>query len=85
MSVQRELELLIKNEVLVEINSYIVELTAMLSTKDASINVKEELAQMEEMKKDFEEMLTDLIHGDIDDDEAKDIIEEIREMRKEEE
>ena len=35
------------------------------------------------MKKDFEEMLTDLVHGDIDDEEAKEIIDEINEMRKE--
>jgi hypothetical protein len=36
------------------------------------------------MKKDFEDMLIDLVHGDIDDEECKEIIEEINEMRKEE-
>ena len=38
---------------------------------------------MQEMKKDFEEMLTDLVHGDIDDEECHEIIAEINEMRKE--
>lgn len=38
---------------------------------------------MQEMKKDFEEMLTDLQNGEIDDEECKEIIDEINEMRRE--
>jgi hydrogenase maturation factor len=36
------------------------------------------------MKKDFEDMLVDLANGEIDDEEAQEIIEEINDMRKEE-
>ena len=36
------------------------------------------------MKKDFEDMLVDLENGEIDDEECKEIIEEINDMRKEE-
>lgn len=83
MSIQKELENLIKNEVLVEIEDYIDELFEIIAAKKEDDEIKEELKQMQEMKKDFEEMLADLVHGDIDDDEAKEIIDEINEMRKE--
>jgi len=84
MSIQKELEDLIKNEVLVEIEDYIDELFEIIAAKKEDDNIKEELKQMQEMKKDFEDMLVDLVHGDIDDEECKEIIEEINEMRKEE-
>ena len=84
MSIQKELEDLIKNEVLIEIEDYIDELFEIIASKKDDENTKEELTQMQEMKKDFEEMLTDLVHGDIDDEECHEIIAEINEMRKEE-
>ena len=84
MSIQKELEDLIKNEVLIEIEDYIDELFEIIASKKEDENTKEELAQMQEMKKDFEDMLVDLANGEIDDEEAKEIIEEINDMRKEE-
>ena len=84
MSIQKELEDLIKNEVLEEIEDYIDELFEIIASKKEDENIKEELKQMQEMKKDFEEMLTDLANGEIDDEEAREIIEEINDMRKEE-
>ena len=83
MTIQEELEDLIKNEVLVEIEDYIDELFEIIAAKKDDENTKEELKQVQEMKKDFEEMLADLIHGDIDDEECREIIEEIHELRKE--
>ena len=83
MSIQKELEDLIKNEVLVEIEDYIDELFEIIAAKKEDAGIKEELTQMQEMKKEFEDMLVDLVHGDIDDEECKEIIEEIHEMRKE--
>ena len=82
MSIQKELENLIKDEVLVEIEDYIDELFEIIASKKEDEDTKEELIQMQEMKKDFEEMLLDLIHGDIDDEECEEIIAEIHEMRK---
>ena len=84
MSIQKELEDLIKNEVLEEIEDYIDELFEIIASKKDDDSIKEELKQMQEMKKDFEEMLTDLANGEIDDEEAQEIIEEINDMRKEE-
>lgn len=83
MIIQKELEDLIKNEVLVEIEDYIDELFEIIASKKDDESTKEELQQMQEMKKDFEEMLTDLLNGEIDDEEAQEIIDEINEMRNE--
>lgn len=85
MSIQKELEDLIKNEVLIEIEDYIDELFEIIASKKEDENTKEELAQMQEMKKDFEDMLVDLANGEIDDEECKEIIEEINDMRNDEE
>ena len=85
MSIQKELENLIKNEVLVEIEDYIDELFEIIAAKKEDDEIKEELKQMQEMKKDFEDMLIDLANGEIDDEECKEIIEEINDMRKDEE
>lgn len=84
MSIQKELENLIKDEVLIEIEDYIDELFEIIAAKKEDDGIKEELKQMQEMKKDFEEMLIDLVHGDIDDEECKEIIQEINDMRNEE-
>lgn len=83
MTIQEELERLIKDEVLLEIEDYIDELFEIIASKKEDENTKEELIQMQEMKKDFEEMLTDLQNGEIDDEECKEIIDEINEMRRE--
>ena len=85
MSIQKELEDLIKNEVLIEIEDYIDELFEIIASKKEDENTKEELKEMQEMKKDFEDMLVDLENGEIDDEECKEIIEEINDMRKDEE
>jgi allophanate hydrolase subunit 1 len=84
MSIQKELEDLIKNEVLIEIEDYIDELFEISAAKKDDDAIKEELKQVQEMKKDFEDMLVDLANGEIDDEEAQEIIEEINDMRKEE-
>jgi hypothetical protein len=84
MSIQKQLEDLIKNEVLVEIEDYIDELFEIIAAKKDDDSTKEELTEMQEMKKDFEDMLADLEKGELDDEECKEIIEEINEMLKEE-
>lgn len=83
MSIQKELEDLIKNEVLIEIEDYIDELFEIIASKKEDENTKEELKDMQEMKKDFEDMLVDLSNGELDDEECKEIMEEIHDMLKE--
>lgn len=83
MTIQKELEKLIKDEVLIEIEDYIDDLFEIIASKKDDENVKEELKHMQDMKKDFEDMLEDLGNNEIDDEECKEIIEEIKEMLKE--
>ncbi|MFX4233948.1 hypothetical protein ACOL24_08865 [Aliarcobacter butzleri] len=83
MTIQKELEKLIKDEVLIEIEDYIDNLFEIIASKKDDENIKEELKHMQEMKKDFEDMLEDLGNNEIDDEECKEIIEEIKEMLKE--
>jgi hypothetical protein len=84
MTIQKELASLIKNDVLIEIEDYIDELFEIIASKKEDERTKEELASMQEMRNDFNEMLKDLETDQIDDEEAKEIMEEINEMRKEE-
>ena len=83
MTIQNELASLIKNDVLIEIEDYIDELFEIIASKKEDERTKEELASMQEMKDDFNAMLKDLEEDAIDDEEAKEIMEEINEMRAE--
>jgi len=83
MTIQKELASLLKNDVLIEIEDYIDELFEIIASKKEDERTKDELASMQEMREDFNEMLKDLDSGEIDDEEAKEIMEEINEMRKE--
>lgn len=80
MSIQKELKEIITNEVLVEIEEYIDDLFEIVAAKKETPETKEELANMQEMKKEFEELLSDLEAGEIDDDEAQEIYDEIVDM-----
>lgn len=83
MSVQKELEKLIKDDVLLEIEDYIDELFEIIASKKDEERTKEELANMQEMREDFKAMLDDIQSGDMPDEEAAEILEEIKEMRAE--
>lgn len=80
MSIQKELEELIKNEVLVEIEDYIDDIFEIIAEKKETPELKEELVHMQDMKKDFEEILKELEDGQIDDEEAQEIYDEIVDM-----
>jgi polyhydroxyalkanoate synthesis regulator phasin len=80
MSIQKELESLIKNDVLVEIEDYIDELFEVIASKKETDETKEELENMQEMKADFEAILEDIEKGELDDEEAQEIYDEIIDM-----
>ena len=80
MSIQKELEKLIKDEVLVEIEDYIDDIFEIIAGKKETLELKEELKHMQDMKKDFEEILKELENGEIDDEEAQEIYDEIVDM-----
>lgn len=84
MSNVEELIELIKEDVIPDIEDYMDELFAVIADKKNSAEdiaeAKERLEDMRELKSDFQEMLLDAINGDIEEDEANEIIDEIHEM-----
>jgi F0F1-type ATP synthase delta subunit len=85
MSAKEELERLLKDEVLLEIEDYIDELFELVAAKKADDDVKDELKSVQEMKEDFHKMLEDLENDEIDEEEAQEIVDELKEMQEEEE
>jgi len=83
MSIQKQLRDLIANDVLIEIEDYIDELFQTIASKKEDERTKEELANMQEMRDDFKEILKDIDSGEMDDEEAQEIHDEIIEMRSE--
>lgn len=83
MSIQKNLKDLINNDVLVEIEDYIDELFEIIASKKEDERTKEELTNMQEMRDDFKEIIKDIDSGELDDEEAQEIFDEIIEMRTE--
>ncbi|QKF58854.1 hypothetical protein [Aliarcobacter lanthieri] len=81
MSIQKELEKLIKNDVLVEIEEYIDDLFEIIASKKDDHEIKEELINMQEMKKEFESLLIELENDELSDEECEELIEEINTMK----
>lgn len=80
-----KLEKLLKEEVLLEIEEHIDELFEIIASNKASEEDKSELNDLKEIQDGFKEMLDELLAGEIDEEEAKEIINDIESMRKEEE
>ncbi|WP_418185306.1 hypothetical protein ACNSOS_10865 [Aliarcobacter vitoriensis] len=81
MSIQKELETLIKDDVLVEIEDYIDDLFEIIASKKDDDEIKAELLDMQEMKKEFESLLVELENGELSDEECEELIEEINTMK----
>lgn len=77
----KELEKLLKTDVLVEVNENIKELEASLEKKKSSKAIKDELSYMKEVKKYFDEVLMDINAKTITQDEALDILEGLDDMK----
>ncbi len=84
MSNIQRLEELLKDEVLVEIEDSIDEIFELIASNQASDEDKEELEDLKELHLGFKEMLDELQAGEIDEDEALEIINDILEMMNEE-
>ena len=80
MNIQEATKVLFNNEVLVEVANHIADTIEIIAARKESPELKEELAEMQGMKKDFEELLNDLEAGEIDDEEAQEIYDEIVDM-----
>jgi len=83
MTKVEELTKLIEDDVLPEIEDYVDDLFEQIAdNKEATVEDKAELKEIQTLQSDFKEMLEDIQSGDVDEEEAIEIIEEINEMRK---
>jgi len=81
MSIQKELESLIKNDVLIEIEDYIDDLFEIIASKKDTIDIQEELKNIQEMKKEFSSLLIELENNELSKQECEELIKEIKAMK----
>lgn len=77
----KQLEELLKTDVLVQINEDIKELNEIIRTKKNAKNEKAELKYMEEVKKYFDEVLVDIEKNILTKNDAIDILEGLEDMK----
>lgn len=83
MNYIKDLETLLKNDVLVEVNENIKELENEISNTKKNKDLKEELNYMNQVKQYFDEVIVDINNASITQEEAKDILEGLDDMRME--
>jgi len=81
MSIQEELENLIKNDALIEIEDYIDDLFKIIASKKDTIDIQEELKNMQETKKEFSSLLIELENNELSQQECEELIKEIKVMK----
>jgi DNA-binding transcriptional regulator YhcF (GntR family) len=81
MTLQEKLLNLIHNEVMPDLEDYLDELFEQVAAKKEDKEIKEEILYMQEMQQEFHELIDDIHNGNIDDEEAQEIIDEIIEMK----
>lgn len=82
MSYAQELEELITKSVIPDIDERLDEIfTEIADSKDASDDAKEELEELREFKADLQDILADIASGDIEEDECKELIDDILEAQ----
>jgi regulator of replication initiation timing len=84
MTKTEELIDLLNNDIIPEIEDVIDGLFELINdAKTATDEVKQELHELQELKTEFKVMLEEAMTGELEEDEAQEIIEEIEEMRAE--
>jgi DNA-binding transcriptional regulator YhcF (GntR family) len=81
MTIQEKLLNLVHNEVIPDVEDYLDELFELVASKKSDDKTKEEIKYMQEMRKEFQDLIDDLEAGEIDDEEAQEIIDEIIDMK----
>ena len=78
MSQAEKLEELLTKVVIPDIDERLDEIFAEIAdSKEASEDAKEEIEELREFKADLQDVLLDLENGDIDEDECKELIDDI--------
>ena len=81
MSKIKELEILLKEDVLVEVEENIEEALNILDKKKNNKEAKEELEYMEEIQAYFNDVILDIDNNKLSEKNAEDILEVLEEMR----
>ena len=83
MSQAQKLEELITQSVIPDIDERLDEIFEEIAdNKDASEDAKDEIEELREFKEDLQDVLADIQSGDIDEDECKELIDDILEAQK---
>ena len=78
MPIMKQLEEVIKNSVIPDIEERLDEIFEEIADKkDASDAAKEEVEELREFKADLEDVVKDIQNGDMDDEEAAELLEDI--------
>jgi uncharacterized phage infection (PIP) family protein YhgE len=82
MSYAQQLEELITKSVIPDINERLDEIFEEISdSKEASEDAREEIEELREFKADLQDVLEDIKNGDIDEEECKELIDDILEAQ----
>jgi uncharacterized phage infection (PIP) family protein YhgE len=83
MSYAEQLKELITKSVIPDIDDRLDEIFEEISdSKEASADAKEEIEELREFKADLQDVLEDIANGDIEEDECKEMIDDILEAQK---
>ena len=78
----QELEKLIKESVIPDIDESLDSIFAEIAEdKEATEDAKEEIEELREFKSDLQDVLDDIMSGDIEEDECKELIDDIKEAQ----
>jgi len=81
MSSIEKLTNLLTKEIIPDIEEYIDELFEQIASKKADNSTEEEFKELKELHIGFKDMLDELNAGEIEEEEAKEILEDIFDMR----
>lgn len=82
MSYAQELEILIKESVIPDIDESLDTIfEEIANNKEATEDAKEEIEELREFKADLQDVLDDIMSGDIEEDECKELIDDIKEAQ----
>jgi Fe2+ transport system protein B len=81
MDTIKQLEEILKTDVLIEVNEDIKQLQKQIAIKKNSTALKEELMYMQQVKQYFDEVLLDIEHNNLSKKDAVDILQSLEEMR----
>ena len=86
MSVQKELKQLIESQVIPDVEDALDDVYEEINTKkNASSELKEEVEELQDFKADLKDIVKDIDSGDLSDEEAQEILNDIKQAMSQQE